>query len=189
MFDDNRSKRVVLTSHCLLNQNAISDGTADYSCCFLEVVEQIVGKGIGIIQMPCPELICLGLDRGDCNGSEREILVENSRIRDQLLTEENQKVLDKLVSSLIYQITEYKKNGFIIHGVIGVNRSPSCGVNTTSENNGEVEGYGVFIEKLLESLHQKRLMLPMVGVKTSTPEKAVEEVNRLLSRTDYEYHS
>ncbi|CAG8999029.1 MAG: hypothetical protein CENE_00993 [Candidatus Celerinatantimonas neptuna] len=30
MFEDKRSKKVVLIAHCLLNQNAISDGTADY---------------------------------------------------------------------------------------------------------------------------------------------------------------
>jgi len=27
MFNDNRSKKVILVSHCLLNQNSISDGT------------------------------------------------------------------------------------------------------------------------------------------------------------------
>ncbi|OAA87751.1 hypothetical protein [Clostridium coskatii] len=30
MFTDARSKKIVLISHCILNQNSISDGTADY---------------------------------------------------------------------------------------------------------------------------------------------------------------
>lgn len=30
MFNDQRSKRVVFAAHCILNQNAISDGTLDY---------------------------------------------------------------------------------------------------------------------------------------------------------------
>lgn len=30
MFTDARSKRVIFVAHCLLNQNSISDGTADY---------------------------------------------------------------------------------------------------------------------------------------------------------------
>ena len=29
MFTDGRSRRVVFLAHCLLNQNAISDGTAE----------------------------------------------------------------------------------------------------------------------------------------------------------------
>ena len=39
MFDDARSKRVVVLAHCLLNQNAISDGTADLPSQFDEIVE------------------------------------------------------------------------------------------------------------------------------------------------------
>lgn len=30
MFNDGRSKKVIFIAHCLLNQNAISDGTAVY---------------------------------------------------------------------------------------------------------------------------------------------------------------
>ena len=30
MFTDARSKRVIFVAHCVLNQNAISDGTADF---------------------------------------------------------------------------------------------------------------------------------------------------------------
>ena len=30
LFPDKRSRRLVLAAHCLLNQNASSDGTADY---------------------------------------------------------------------------------------------------------------------------------------------------------------
>ena len=68
MFEDNRSKRLVLVSHCLLNQNSISDGTADYAGTFTDIINKLVEKNVGIIQMPCPELLCLGLDRGDING-------------------------------------------------------------------------------------------------------------------------
>ena len=32
MFTDGRSKKVIFLAHCLLNQNSISDGTADFSC-------------------------------------------------------------------------------------------------------------------------------------------------------------
>ncbi len=38
MFTDGRSKRVIFLSHCLLNQNAISDGTAVSPASFQAVI-------------------------------------------------------------------------------------------------------------------------------------------------------
>lgn len=65
MFNDGRSKKVVFIAHCLLNQNSISDGTAVYPATFKEIIDYFINADIGVIQMPCPELSCLGLDRGN----------------------------------------------------------------------------------------------------------------------------
>jgi len=81
MFDDARSRRVVFVAHCILNQNAISDGTADFAGSFEPVVDALCRSGVGMCQMPCPELLCLGLDRRDREGGRSPVLVENSRIR------------------------------------------------------------------------------------------------------------
>lgn len=35
---------------------------------------------IGMVQMPCPELCCLGLDRGNAEGAGSPVVVENTRI-------------------------------------------------------------------------------------------------------------
>ena len=61
MFNDGRSKRVVFVAHCFLNQNSISDGTAVYPAAFKDLVVFFLNADIGIVQMPCPELCCLGL--------------------------------------------------------------------------------------------------------------------------------
>jgi hypothetical protein len=42
MFIDHRSKRIVLVAHCILNQNAISDGTAHFPGSFRDVVDTLV---------------------------------------------------------------------------------------------------------------------------------------------------
>ena len=81
MFTDGRSRKVVFVAHCLLNQNAISDQTAVYPAAFRDVVDFFLERDVGIVQMPCPELCCLGLDRGDPAGGTREVTVENTRIR------------------------------------------------------------------------------------------------------------
>ena len=38
----------------------------------------------GIVQMPCPELCCLGLDRCNILGAESPVVVENTRIRKEM---------------------------------------------------------------------------------------------------------
>ncbi len=38
MFTDKRSKRVIFVAHCILNQNAISDGTADYPGSHVDII-------------------------------------------------------------------------------------------------------------------------------------------------------
>lgn len=60
MFADGRSRKVVFLAHCLLNQNAISDGTAVYPAAFRELVQFFLEHQVGIVQLPCPELCCLG---------------------------------------------------------------------------------------------------------------------------------
>ena len=183
MFTDERSKKLVLVSHCILNQNSISDATADFPGTFEEIVKLFLDAKVGIIQMPCPELMCLGLARGDVHGGERGVLVENSRIRENMKSAESLKIIDMLVEQVLFQIEEYLKNGFTILGIVGVNRSPSCGISTTSKDSQEVEGKGVYMERLEKVLEEKNIHIDMIGTKTSEPEKSVASVKALLYKT------
>ena len=65
------------------------------------------------------------------------------------------------------QILEYHKYGFEIIGIIGANRSPNCGVDTTSDSNMEVLGKGLFMEALAEQLTKENLSIPMMGLKNT----------------------
>ena len=76
MFADGRSRKVVFLAHCLLNQNAISDGTAVYPAAFRELVQFFLEHQVGIVQLPCPELCCLGLDRGNRLGAQSPVTEE-----------------------------------------------------------------------------------------------------------------
>ena len=135
MFNDGRSKKVVFIAHCFLNQNSISDGTAVYPSAFKSLIDYFLNADIGIVQMPCPELFCLGLDRGDLHGADRPVVVENTRIRSEMKSKIHNTELINLAGYVVQQILEYKKNGFEIIGIIGANRSPTCGVDTTSNDN------------------------------------------------------
>jgi len=180
MFHDARSRKVVFVSHCFLNQNSISDGTADFPAANLPVVSLFINHNIGIVQMPCPELLCLGLDRGDVHGGERPVIAENTRIRAALQAQTPAKKLQQLAEQVVYQIEEYRKNDFAVVGVIGINRSPSCGVETTSNHDEEVAGQGLFFAALKQELDARGIVLPMIGIKANEPARAIEAVSRLL---------
>jgi len=182
MFSDARSKRIVLVSHCILNQNSISDGTADYPGTNEDIVQLLINSKVGIIQMPCPEILCLGLDRGAIHGGEQPVVVENTRIRHSLEKSASVKIIRKLVDQVVSQIEEYIRNEFTILGIIGINRSPSCGVNTTSKNNEEVDGEGVFIEILRETLEKKKINIDMVGIKGLEISKSLASIQKLLDK-------
>ncbi len=181
MFSDNRSKKVILAAHCILNQNSISDGTAEYSGSISKVVKLLLENDIGILQMPCPELLCLGLDRGNVQGGEQPVLIENTRIRKSISEPAAILKIKQNVQQLIFQIEEYSRNGFDILGIIGMDRSPSCGVNTTSINNKEVEGEGVFINELRKELEKKNIFINMIGIKALEIDKSLKKIKTLIA--------
>lgn len=180
MFEDKRSKSIIILAHCIINQNAKSDGTASYGGTITELVDLLNSTDIGIVQMPCPELHCLGLDRGDVRGGMRPVIEENSRIRNMIKQERNLKMIECLIHSVVYQIEEYLKNGFEIKGIVGINRSPSCGVETTSMDNKEIEGQGVFIKELQKQIAKKEFQIPIVGIKVFEPKNAIAIVKNLI---------
>lgn len=178
MFTDVRSKRVIFVAHCVLNQNSISDGTADYPGTNANVVHALMDAQVGIVQMPCPELCCLGLDRGNIYGVESSVVVENTRIRKEMQKATASVRLTALVEQVMLQIAEYHKHGFEILGIVGINRSPCCGVDTTSDYDSEIKGRGVFVEGIQEALIAAKLSIPVIGIKSMIDD--VERVQALL---------
>ena len=63
-------------------------------------------------------------------------------------------------------------------GIIGANRSPNCGVETTSDHNAEISGMGLFMEEIFKRLSEKDLSVPMIGVKADGD--MLESIRRLL---------
>jgi len=182
MFADARSKKLVIVSHCILNQNSISDATADFPSQYKQITDLLIDNNIGIIQLRCPELTCLGLNRQDDLGGTRELLQENSRIRVLLEKRESKEKINTEVAMLKNEIKEYLKYGFNIMGIIGVDRSPSCGIETTSKDNQETSGYGVFMGAIKEMLDKEGLNILMVGTRTGRVEESIKLVKEMIDR-------
>jgi predicted secreted protein len=180
MFSDARSKSVILVAHCILNQNSKMDGTASYSGPIIEILDLLLQSNVGILQMPCPEMICLGLDRGNKEGYLSPVVEENSRIRFQMDQDSAKDKMKSLIADLVFQVLEYQRNGFRVLGIVGVNRSPSCGVETTSKDNQEAAGEGVFIESCRRELEETGININFVGIKAFEPEAAVDVIRNLI---------
>ena len=119
MFNDGRSKKVVFVAHCFLNQNSISDGTAIYPAANKDVVDFFLNADIGIVQMPCPEICCLGLDRGNIHGADSLVVVENTRIRSAMQNDDSNLKLTRLADYVVQHIMEYKNMDLKLSVLLG----------------------------------------------------------------------
>ncbi len=164
----NRSHKIILISHCLLNANSKIRGTALYGTVLLPVIEFLLKKDVGIVQLPCPEHSFAGESRW-------------GQSKDQYNNPFYRNHCRKLIQPVMYQLKDYLEQGYIVLGVVGIKGSPSCGVKHTykacwggemSGKKGEKifqEGYlakepGVFIEVFSGILAEEKIDLPFVEV-------------------------
>ena len=180
LFRDKRSKRVVFVTHCILNQNAMIDGLPSYPGVVLEVVDMILASDCSIVQFECPELIYLGLDRKVDISSKRTVESEDSRIRVLMLKRPGRRCCQTLAKSAFYQIEQYIRNRFTVVGVLGINASPTCGVETTWSEGKEIIGPGVFIRELQKICARHKIEIQMRGINLKDPAEAIEVIRQLL---------
>ncbi|NMD72854.1 hypothetical protein HHO41_21790 [Bacillus sp. DNRA2] len=127
-----RSKRIVLVSHCVLNQNTVIEGEARSKGAISSMVEWVVQEELGIVQLPCPEFTYLGLNRPPMTYREYDTLEYRKHCR-------------SIIQPVIDQIEEYLRNDFELVGLMGIESSPSCDPR---------HGRGVFMEELIGSLKE-----------------------------------
>ena len=175
MFEDKRSKRVVLVIHCILNQNARIDNCAYYPGPMTDILQVLSEAGVGIVQMPCPELQCLGLDRAGriCEGRDigiREALLGPAR-----------GACEALVEGVLRDVLEYRKHGFEVLGVIGNDGSPACGVDFTHHLETYFgPGEGGFIQILRERLEKAGIALPFVATQDFEWEERLPRIRAMV---------
>ncbi len=182
-----RSRKILMVSHCILNSNAKVEGLSQYEGIFKEVVDMIHEEGIGIIQLPCPEMIMYGIKRW---GHVKEQF-------DTLFYRENCR---KMLKPIIGQVKGYTDAGYEIIGVLGVDGSPSCGVNLTCSGNwaGDfsskediedkvrdlkiIESSGVFIEELKKYFEEYNLEILFVAINEDDVYSSLNDVKEFLKR-------
>lgn len=181
-LSDRRGRRIVFLAHCFLNANTRFPGGCAFSGATEPLIQVLLDSGVGIVQMPCPEFLCMGLEK---------------HLYGEMPEKELRDCFRAQAKTVIDQAEEYLANGYEIAGIIGMNPSPSCGVEITkgkgtmlgvNRDTSEVEDSGVFIEELkLEALDRGLIDLPFFGVRRMLPgesglEERLEEVGRRLNK-------
>ncbi|WP_410510150.1 hypothetical protein RSJ42_08545 [Methanosarcina hadiensis] len=140
---DHMPKEVLVLGHCLLNPIARVKGAKPAS--------PVDPKGANVIQLPCPESMFLGMRR-------REIT------KDQLDHPSYRRFCRKIFAPLADMLEDLAANGINIR-IIGVPKSPSCGVRITSIggepgkskefHHSHAQEPGVFMEEIIKELKKR----------------------------------
>ncbi len=150
---DERGRRVVFVSHCLLNENTRYLGGAFHSGAVPEIAE-LQRLGIGIHQMRCPERQAWG---GTVKrlmipayGSNGTVLYRFRAPLLRLFVWYTRLAYWRLARAVVKDIREYQRSGVRVVAIVGVGASPSCGVSHLMRRpSGHVEGLPLLIEVFL----------------------------------------
>lgn len=164
-MDDKRSNKIVVVCHCILNVHSLEDNLATYRGMEEEVVAMLMEKGVGIYQIPCPEIELSGIFRKALPKDS----YEHAKIR---------KVYGRLAAKTVETLKWYLKKGYTIPAVIGAEGSPTCGIDLVGrwkegikKGKGEfprdvefVAGRGVFMEELEKSMNKEPIRPQWIGI-------------------------
>lgn len=160
---DKRSGKIVVVSHCILNVHSLEDGLAIYSGLEEDVVKLLVSKGVGIFQIPCPEMEVFGIFRKPLPKEP----YERPKVRQRYKS---------LAEDITKRLMWFKRRKYAIVAVLGAEGSPTCGINIVGkwkdvsrkgrfpEDVMFVEGIGVFMEEFKKILEQKGIQTNWIGI-------------------------
>lgn len=144
-----RQKKLLIVSHCLLNQNSVVKPLARAAGAF-PVIQHILNKGIGIIQLPCPEFKYLGPERQPMS-------------KEQYDSSEYRKLCKDLFIPVLEDIKKYLKSGYDLIGILGINHSPTCSLSGSR---------GIFTEEIFKILEEENIDIKTFEIPTDYNEKS-----------------
>ncbi|MDR0768285.1 MAG: hypothetical protein LBE57_07705 [Methanosarcinales archaeon] len=131
---------IFVIAHCLLNPLARVKG--------IRKPDPIDTKNKKIIQLPCPELIYAGPERG-------------KKAKEEYDTLDYRRLCLELFFPYAEMIETFSNEGYEIL-ITGIPKSPSCGVFTTSVFENQVaEGKGIFFEEIEKELIRRQIPFKM----------------------------
>lgn len=166
-----RSKKVIFVSHCLLNQNARPLGEEKFAGAVKDLLELFAESGVGIIQLPCPQL------------EFNEGLNRRSKTKESFDTNGFRTKCKKMSSNVIEQVENYLRKNYSVIGILGVELSSICGVHQIRNGRRSVPGKGILIEEIEKEMQSKNFQVPIIGVNLNNIFSSIERVQSLLKFT------
>ncbi|SUY46717.1 Protein of uncharacterised function (DUF523) [Clostridium putrefaciens] len=165
-----RSRKICIVPHCFLNANSKVEGPCRYKAVLKPLVYALIERDYGIIQLPCPELTFYGIRRW-------------GHVRNQFDNPYFRKHCREILEPIILQIKEYEANNYEVKHIIGVNGSPSCGIDVSCGSNswkGEISKIenleylkkditydnkpGIYMEEFIQLLKEEGIEINFVGI-------------------------
>lgn len=185
---DERSHKIIFLSHCCLNQNAKVRGIASYPGAVTPLVELLLEAGVGIYQMPCPEMAYLGNMRW-------------GQVKAQYNNPMFRRHCRRIAGEVVDQAENYLQCGYDVLGFVMMDGSPVCGLNRTPQpkdpeqlwggmtwyvpESEYVQGMGNYCEILKEELAERGLTeIPFAAApefaEAGDFERALDEIKKLI---------
>lgn len=183
----NRNK-VIILSHCVLNEYSKVkkwEDEKETELTTMDFLKFLLDNNIGIIQLPCPELVGYGLNRW-------------GQVKEQYDHPHYRRTCRKLFEPVLDQILEYESNGFHVISLMGIYGSPTCGVSKTCSGQwgGEIgsnpdiektintvssiDGSGVFIEEITKVFKENKLDIPMIDFNKNELSNTIKGIEELI---------
>ena len=176
-------QKILFVSHCLLNtaskvQRPEEQGEKEDSL-RKEFLYRALEQNVQIIQLPCPEFTLYGASRW---GHVKEQF-DNTFFRDHC-----RHILAPFIQQMRAYLQPREQHKFRVLGIVGINGSPSCGVDFTCSApwGGEFSGrsnitevlgqvtcipeHGVLMDVLCQMMQAEGISLPLVGLDARNPQ-------------------
>lgn len=162
-IQDQRSRKLVVAAHCILNQNSRVSGLAQYSATIPEIVNILQENNIGILQLPCPELIHCGTER-------------SRKTKEEYDTVDYRRVCRQIADTITDQLNEYTRSKVDIIALVGIKSSPTCGAG-----NSPIET-GILIEELKSTLEKKGKTIIYHNLDTKKVSDSVKWLKKIIQQ-------
>ena len=166
---DGRGRRIVAVIECLLNQNARDDGAASSAAMTWDLIGLCREHDVGLLQMPCPEIACLGPNRARQPGQS---------IRAVMLTQASRRACAQIGVGVADRIEAYVRAGYRVLAVLGGNQqSPGCAVH--QDRRALLPPSGVLMLELQAELRRRGLEIPFRGMRDGNTDLLAEDLRWL----------
>ncbi len=166
LASDCRGGRFVAVIDCIVNQNVRDQGAARFPAMNFPLLALCHEAGVGVWQMPCPEIAALGFRRARAPGMT---------IRQALESEAGRQACGELAASVGERLQQQIGEGFELLAVLGGNAaSPGCAVHDAG--GALAPESGLFMLALQLELRRRGLDVPFLAMRDASPDLLDEDI-------------